>query len=278
MFTYEKRVRALETYKETRSVTETIRVLGYPGRQTLYKWISEQDQPKKVKSACRGENTPAHPRHPPVTLKMEVLHRCFECGEDVKSVSDEIGYSRASIYTWRRKYLRKGMIALMNPADDPRGKLMPDAASSSEEINEMKAQVQDMQMQIDILKETINVLKKDPGVDQTALRNREKAAIIDALKNKYLLPNLLAVLHCSRSSYYYQQEAAKRQDKYCYVKEKIQAVFEENHRRYGYRRIHAVLRKEDLQLKEENLQFLSRGNHSCGAKYPATQLPCGYAK
>jgi transposase-like protein len=207
-------------YKKTLSVTETIRVLGYPERQTLYNWIREQNQPEKVKSTYRGKNTPTHPRHPPVKLKMEVLHRCFECGEDVKSVSDEIGYSRASIYAWRRKYLRKGMIALMNPNDDPRGKLSPDAASSSEEINELKAQVQDMQMQIDILKETINVLKKDPGVDQAALRNGEKAAVIDALKNKYSLPNLLTALHYSRSSYYYQQKPAKRQDKYSSVRKR----------------------------------------------------------
>ena len=30
--------------------------------------------------------------------------------------------------------------------------------------------------------------KKDPGVDQTGLKNREKAVIIDALKSKYSLP------------------------------------------------------------------------------------------
>ena len=33
-------------------------------------------------------------------------------------------------------------------------------------------------MEIDILKETINVLKKDPGIDQSALKNREKAVIV----------------------------------------------------------------------------------------------------
>ena len=258
LFTYEKRIRALLMYKDTHSVTETIRVLGYPGRQTLYKWISEQTQPKKVKSTYRGENTATHPRHPPVNLKLEVLHRCFELGEDVKSVSDEIGYSRASIYQWRRKYLQKGMTALMNPTDDPRGKLVSGTASSSEEINELKSQVEDMRMQIDILKETINVLKKDPGVDQTALQNREKAAIIGALKNKYSLSNLLAALYCSRSSYYYQQRAAKRHDKYCSVKEKIQTVFEENHRRYGYRRIHAALRKEGLRLSEKVIRRIMK--------------------
>lgn len=178
MFTYEKKIRALQLYEQTHSVTETIRILNYPGRQTLYKWIKEQGEPARVKSTYRGENTAEHPRHPPVALKLEVLSRCFERGEDVKSVSEEIGYSRASIYTWRRKYLQKGMVALMTPADDPRGTLVPGAVSSSEDIADLKAQMQEMQMQIDILKETINVLKKDPGVDQAALRNREKAAII----------------------------------------------------------------------------------------------------
>ena len=40
---------------------------------------------------------------------------------------------------------------------------------SSDEINQLKAQMQDMQLEIDILKETINVLKKDPDIDQSAL-------------------------------------------------------------------------------------------------------------
>ena len=65
MFTYEKRISALQMYEGTHSVTNTIRALGYPGRQTLYKWIGEQNQPKQAKSTYRGENTPAHPRHPP---------------------------------------------------------------------------------------------------------------------------------------------------------------------------------------------------------------------
>lgn len=41
-----------------------------------------------------------------------------------------------------------------------------------------------MQMEIDILKETINVLKKDPGINTETLKNREKAAIVDALKGE----------------------------------------------------------------------------------------------
>ena len=110
MFTYEKKVRALQLYEQTHSVTETIRILDYPERATLYRWISEKGQPEKVRSTKRGENTPDHPRHPSVEVKLQVLHRCFEHGEDVKSVSEEIGYSRASIYNWRRKYLQRGRL------------------------------------------------------------------------------------------------------------------------------------------------------------------------
>lgn len=70
---------------------------------------------------------------------------------------------------------------------------------SSDEINQLKAQMQDMQLEIDILKETINVLKKDPDIDQSALSNREKAVIIDVLKNRYSLPLLLQKLQLSKS-------------------------------------------------------------------------------
>ena len=129
---------------------------------------------------------------------------------------------------------------------------------TTEDIAELKAQVQEMQMQIDILKETINALKKAPGIDQTALRNQEKAAIIDALKNKYSLPELLSALHCPRSSYYYQQKRAKKQDKYCHVKEKIKDIFESNHRCYGYRRIYATLKKEGLRLSEKVIRRLMK--------------------
>lgn len=45
--------------------------------------------------------------------------------------------------------------------------------------------MQDMQLEIDILKETINVLKKETCINQTDLKNSEKAVIIDTLRGKY---------------------------------------------------------------------------------------------
>ena len=77
----------------------------------------------------------------------------------------------------------------MNNKNIPSGKLTEGSSSrikiisSTEEIETLRSQMQDMQMEIDILKETINVLKKDPGIYQTAHSNREKTVIIDAIKN-----------------------------------------------------------------------------------------------
>ena len=99
--------RALKKYDETGSITATIVALGYPSRCNLYRWIKNRNLPQKEKLKTRGVNMPEHPRHPPINLKLEILHRCFELGEDVKLVSEEIGYNQASIYAWKRKYIEK---------------------------------------------------------------------------------------------------------------------------------------------------------------------------
>ena len=103
----------------------------------------------------------------------------------------------------------------------------------------------------DILKETINVLKKDPGVDWKNLKNREKVAVIDAMKEKYPLPILLRRMGPSRSSYYYQVKALVTEDKYKYLRHEIARIFLENKARYGYRRTHAELKKTGIRVSEK---------------------------
>ena len=265
MYTEEQYYKALALYDECGSVTKTIIQLGYPARrQTLYNWITRREHLPKERSSFHGVNTPEHPRHPPLELKLNTLHRCFELGENVQSVSDEIGYSTASIYQWRRKYIEKGRAALMRPSKErERGPLEEGTPAANEEISRLKEQVQDMQLEIDILKGTLDVLKKDPGVDRSFLKNREKAAIIDALKNKYPLPTLLKALHYARSSYFYRKKVEKRSDPYAAKREQIKAIFEENYSCYGYRRIHLELRKHGVRLSEKIVLRLMKQEHLC---------------
>lgn len=150
MYSDEQYRKALEVYEETKSVTKTITILGYPARrQTLYNWIHRKRILPEERSTFRGYNTEDHPRHPSLEQKLQILHRCFELGEDVQSVSNEVGYSTASIYAWRRKYIQKGAAALMNPPNERRrGKLIEGNAASSQEIDELKTKIQDMQIEL----------------------------------------------------------------------------------------------------------------------------------
>ena len=84
MYSEEQYRKALEVYEETKSVTKTITILGYPARrQTLYNWIHRKRILPEEKSTFRGYNTKEHPRHPPLEQKLQILHRCwiYRCAE-----------------------------------------------------------------------------------------------------------------------------------------------------------------------------------------------------
>ncbi|MEG6613925.1 helix-turn-helix domain-containing protein [Pseudoclostridium thermosuccinogenes] len=104
MYSKYQRKKALQLYDQCKSVSKVIQQLGYPTRKRLYDWIAERNSPPSRKAPRQKyNNTPEHPRHPPLELKLEAIKRCFEMGENVQLVSEEIRYSRASIYTWRKK-------------------------------------------------------------------------------------------------------------------------------------------------------------------------------
>ena len=48
MYSYKQRKKAIETYLRTQSVSETLRVLGYPSSKELYTWIHEYQQNGKL--------------------------------------------------------------------------------------------------------------------------------------------------------------------------------------------------------------------------------------
>ena len=169
-------------------------------------------------------------------------------------------YSRMSIYTWRRKYLKYGMVGLMAKRKSiSRKPLPPDAPRpQSEEMQALQEQVRHLQFEVDVLKETLAVLKKGPGVDLTGLKNREKAVIIDALREKYTLPMLLTYFHMARSSYYYQQAVMNKSDKYLPFRRQITLVFHENRGVYGYRRIHLALKRKGITLSEKVIRHIMK--------------------
>lgn len=266
MYTKEQEETALKEFERTGSISATIQKLGYPSRPTLYRWHANQKAGIKNWHGVSGQwetdskkthccNTANHPRHPSPKVKIEALHRCFELGEDIEYVSREIGYSRMSIYNWRRVYLEKGAIGLMpSKKNIPKEPLIQKQVSSRQtpkQSADLPKQIEKLQLEVDILKETINIIKKDPGADMTSLSNREKAVVVGALKEKYSLQILLEELTIPRSSYFYQQVAMNRCEKYAALRSQIKEIFYQNKACYGYRRIWQSLHRQGVIVSEK---------------------------
>ena len=240
----------LSIYDTTHSFKETIRLTGYPSRETLRLWLRQRQQ-GSLPPASRGSKRATRPRHSNVTPeeRIRACVRSFGDRNAIRAVAKELGVDRSSLYTWIRKY-QEGSL----PMKKKKSKRAPQSevvSNKDQEIRDLQEALYESQMEADILRETIKILKKDPGVDPSQLKNSERAAIIDALKGIYPLPHLLLKLKLPRSSYYYQQAVAKRADKYYELRKKIREAFEKENKCYGYRRVQEVLAAEGIYVSEK---------------------------
>lgn len=119
------------------------------------------------------------------------------------------------------------------------------------EIQRLRKQVHQLQLERDILTKANELIKKDLGVSFLKLKNREKTLIVDALKKKYPVAELLSVLQLARSCYFYHKASKRLYDKYAEIRVIMADIFEENYRCYGYRRLHAMLRSNNRVISEK---------------------------
>ncbi len=82
------------------------------------------------------------------------------------------------------------------------------------EIQRLRKQVHQLQLERDILTKANELIKKDLGVSFLKLKNREKTLIVDALKKKYPVAELLSVLQLALSCYFYQNVCTISMRKY----------------------------------------------------------------
>ncbi len=240
---------------------------------TLEKFIRQRE------AGCLPEVKP--PRKPvkpnlPKEIKLLALHRIFVEGEPLRDVAKELSVRKSQIYNWKEKLIGNSKEELMpkEPTNRPEKKppaatnkpeKKPSPAAKSKPVNskektlkQMQDQMFRMQMEIDILNETLNIIKKDPGVDPSVMKNSEKAVVVDAMRGKYPLPLLLETVGLARSSYYYHKANQDVVGKYSELKIRIQTLFEENNARYGYRRIKIKLQREGCRVSEKVIRRLMK--------------------
>ena len=246
-YTNEQQRYAVEYYlSHGKCYLRTIKKLGYPTRDTLRKWV-EKFAPNERKIRYKGVKYTQE-------QKIKAVAALNLRETSAQEVSRNHGMSRFSLYQWRRQLLTaKEDLPMVTKPDY---NLPDDKDALLVEIEQLKKEVERLKMERDLLEGAAELIKKDPGVSLQELSNKEKAILIDALREKHPLDELMKKLSISSSSYYYQHSSAKIENKYENLEERIISIFELNHRCYGYRRIYKTLKTEGIHVSEKVVRRL----------------------
>ncbi|SFB59596.1 putative transposase [Amycolatopsis marina] len=85
-----------------------------------------------------------------------------------------------------------------------------------------------------------------------------KAQAVLSLKAEHSLEHLLAAAGLARSTFFYHQARSRRGDPQTELKAAITTSFENSHRRYGHRRVHAGLVKQGWRIAKKTVLKLMR--------------------
>lgn len=254
-YTDEQKQAAVTYYLEHgKCISRACRKLGYPSREVLGQWIEElaPDKRKRCRTSC------ADVEYPQELKEQAVIDLCVRDGS-AQDVADHYGVSRYSLYNWKKQLLGDGSVAKVKrksknavaPIPDDVSELKDEVARLKIEAESLNQEIYRLQLERDVLEKAAEIIKKDQGVNLKTLTNHEKAIVIDALRDKYRLKELLEVFRMSKSSYCYQAAAMRATDKYEQITIEIRLIFEQSKGRYGYRRINAILKKKGIIVSDK---------------------------
>ncbi len=255
-FTAEQRATAVKYYLEHgRSITKTIRALGYPKRTTLCEWLNEdlEDKQRKNYNKRIGVFVKITPEQRETAVKEHLS------GEKTPSqLARELSVTPSTIHHWGKKLLDTSPQKMSSGLLDNVPELHSEIKKLKGEAEALRKQVFRLQLERDILEKAAEIIKKDQGINLENLTNQEKTELIDALRNKYRLKILLEALHISKSSYCYQVNVIQQGDKYAELRQLIKDIFTASRNTYGYRRIYMELRTKGKIVSEKVIKRLMR--------------------
>jgi transposase InsO family protein/transposase-like protein len=232
-----------------RCLAVTTRALGYPSTTVLRAWLHELHPEARTRVVGRSGERAS------VDKQTAVIALCMRQGS-AKSVAQELGVSRPTLYNWKTQLLGQDASASMKPKQD--APQWSERTELEEQLEVLRREIRRLQLEQDILKKANELLKKELGIDRQLLTNREKTGLVDALRATYPLNELLRELGLPRSSYFYHRARVAVADKYAEVRHAMAEIFERNYRCYGYRRIHASLVRQSLKISEKVVRRLMK--------------------
>jgi putative transposase len=284
MYSLDQREKAVELYiKNGLREAKTIRELGYPTFNTLPVWYEEfritgaLHKDKKRYSKYSTEQ------------KLTAIKYYFEHEQCASRTVDALGYpSRPILMQWitsendcsikyslvkcsqrnrqRTRRCRTNMAKKTNKnngdiSSKDNNQLISEKEMLVKQVEILQKQIYRLQLEKDVLEKAAEIIKKDRGISLESLNNREKAIVINALRNRYQLKELLSVFHMAKSSYCYQVISIDRPDKFTELRKNIKTTFEESSSRYGYRRVHAILKTSGTVVSEKIIRRIMKEEH-----------------
>lgn len=270
-YSKEQRKQAVEYYLgHGQSYSRTIRALGFPGRTVLREWLDEDMPDDQRIQRCKANSSLV--RCTPEQKEQAVIDYCAG-SKSSKDIAKDYGVSPNTVYGWKKQLLGEGNRATMPQREEAAQiiatieapeditKILAEKERLQNQVKELERDVYRLQLERDILEKAGEILKKDQGINLIELTNREKAVLIDALRQKYRLKVLLSKLNVSKSSYCYQENALRSPDKYANLRTKIKDAFEKVKGRYGYRRIHSMLKNFGIVVSEKIVRRIMIEEH-----------------
>lgn len=252
---------AIECYKNNgRSISATIRRLGYPSRAVLSRWLTDSNVNVKI-SKAGGVVIKYNQKE-----KKEAVLDFITRTESAERIADNHNISRTSLYKWGEELLSKEAYQMKNNKKssnkhNDNTSLMSLESEREKLIREndrLRKENERLVFENDILEVAEKLIKKEMGVSLNGITNAEKAILINALKHKYRLSMLLNRLKMPKSSYYYHNSMYSNEDKYQVIRKDIVKIFESSYRSYGYRRIHRELKKTGTIISEKIVRRLMK--------------------
>lgn len=233
MYSSEFRAKALRVLDQCGgSCVKAAQELGVVSARTIRRWKDEEDKPPRRRYA-----------HLERSQKRRIV-RLIGQGKSVSELADAFGVCETTIYNVRNESRLKGSLSFMDSKEQVQVSSI-DPSELPDDVDELKRRCAKLELDNAILEQTIEILKKDPSVDPSELSNREKAQVIDALRNRFPVSVLCEGLGMSRSSYYYVRAARLRPDPYWQARQRICGIFERSKMTFGSERIWLALRNGD---------------------------------
>ncbi len=169
-------------------------------------------------SCCCGSSCPPSKPGSVPTKQMlqpgrEVSGRPELCNRrgTARKVAQSIGVSVPVLYKWKKDLISDEAYQSMRKRKSAPQDKNQDALLG--EIQRLRKQVHQLQLERDILTKANELIKRS-GRQLSETENREKTLIVDALKKKYPVAELLSVLQLARSCYFYQNVCTISMRKY----------------------------------------------------------------